>query len=61
MAWSGMKLTTSKSSTEIDKVYCIVKDYEKTECTFENCPIYLYKDCYDSAKDDCRKNIAMEI
>ncbi|MDD4326162.1 MAG: hypothetical protein PHC63_07030 [Candidatus Bathyarchaeota archaeon] len=41
------------SSQEKD-TKCTVKGYETKDCTFENCPVYYYKDCYDSAKERCQ-------
>lgn len=49
------------SLTETNKVFCSQKGYEKTECTFDNCPVYWYLDCYESAKEDCQANKPLKL
>ena len=34
---------------------CSLKEYETRDCTFMNCPVWYYKDCYDSARARCLK------
>jgi hypothetical protein len=40
---------------------CNIDECKDKDCTFENCPVYYYKDCYDYAREGCLKNLPVEV